>query len=110
MSTNNPPKTESSSSRRIGHNFITQIIDRDLEQQRYTGVVTRFPPNPNGFAHLGHAFASLLNYGIAKDYGGRFVLRFDDTNPHTDKIEFVNSIVEDLAWVGLDWEIGRAHV
>jgi glutaminyl-tRNA synthetase len=103
MSTNDTPKTEISSSRRIGHNFITQIIDRDLEQQRYNGVVTRFPPNPNGFAHLGHAFASLLNYGIAKDYGGRFVLRFDDTNPHTDKPEFVNSIAEDLAWVGLDW-------
>jgi glutaminyl-tRNA synthetase len=103
MSTNTNPKTEISSSRRIGPNFITEIIDRDLEQQRYNGVVTRFPPNPNGFAHLGHAFASLLNFGIAKDYGGRFVLRFDDTNPHTDKPEFVESISKDLAWVGLDW-------
>jgi glutaminyl-tRNA synthetase len=103
MSTETNPKTTTSSSRRIGPNFITEIIDRDLEQQRYTGVVTRFPPNPNGFAHLGHAFASLLNYGIAKDYSGRFVLRFDDTNPHTDKPEFVESISTDLAWLGLDW-------
>jgi glutaminyl-tRNA synthetase len=103
MSTEINPKTPTSSSRRIGPNFITEIIDRDLEQQRYNGVVTRFPPNPNGFAHLGHAFASLLNFGIAKDYNGRFVLRFDDTNPHTDKPEFVESISKDLAWVGLDW-------
>ena len=102
MSTN-PTDNSNSNLRRIGPNFITEIIDRDLEQQRYNGVVTRFPPNPNGFAHLGHAFASLLNYGISKDYNGRFVLRFDDTNPHTDKLEFVNSIAEDLAWSGLDW-------
>ncbi len=103
MSTEINPKTPTSSSRRIGPNFITEIIDRDLEQQRYAVVVTRFPPNPNGFAHLGHAFASLLNFGISKDYGGRFVLRFDDTNPHTDKPEFVESISKDLAWLGLDW-------
>ncbi len=103
MSTEINSKPSTSSSRRIGPNFITEIIDRDLEQQRYNGVVTRFPPNPNGFAHLGHAFASLLNYGIAKDYNGRFVLRFDDTNPHTDKPEFVESISKDLAWLGLDW-------
>jgi glutaminyl-tRNA synthetase len=103
MSTEINPPIKPSSSRRIGPNFITEIIDRDLEQQRYTGVVTRFPPNPNGFAHLGHAFASLLNFGIAKDYFGRFVLRFDDTNPHTDKPEFVESISKDLAWVGLGW-------
>jgi glutaminyl-tRNA synthetase len=103
MSTEINPKNTSSSSRRIGPNFITEIIDRDLEQQRYSGVVTRFPPNPNGFAHLGHAFASLLNFGIAQDYNGRFVLRFDDTNPHTDKPEFVASISKDLGWLGLDW-------
>ncbi len=103
MSTNSTTETKTSRDQSIGDNFITQIIDRDLEQQRYLGVVTRFPPNPNGFAHLGHAFASLLNFGMAKDYGGRFVLRFDDTNPHTDKPEFVKSITEDLAWVGLDW-------
>ncbi len=103
MSTEINPKTPTSSSRRIGLNFITEIIDRDLEQQRYDGVVTRFPPNPNGFAHLGHAFASLLNFGISQDYAGRFVLRFDDTNPHTDKPEFVESIATDLAWLGLNW-------
>ncbi len=103
MSTDTNPKTKISRDQSIGPNFITEIIDRDLEQQRYNGVVTRFPPNPNGFAHLGHAFASLLNYGIAKDYNGRFVLRFDDTNPHTDKPEFVEAITESLAWLGLDW-------
>jgi glutaminyl-tRNA synthetase len=89
--------------RRISPNFITDIIDRDLEQQRYGQVVTRFPPNPNGFAHLGHAFASLLNFGISQDYGGRFVLRMDDTNPKTDQPEYVRAIAESLKWLGLDW-------
>jgi glutaminyl-tRNA synthetase len=89
--------------RRISPNFITEIIDRDLEQRRYVRVGTRFPPNPNGFAHLGHAFASLLNFGIAQDYAGRFVLRMDDTNPHTDKPEYVQAIAESLQWLGLDW-------
>jgi glutaminyl-tRNA synthetase len=91
------------SKRRISPNFITDIIDRDLEQQRYGQVVTRFPPNPNGFAHLGHAFASLLNFGISQDYGGRFVLRMDDTNPKTDQPEYVRAIAESLEWLGLDW-------
>jgi glutaminyl-tRNA synthetase len=89
--------------RRISPNFITEIIDRDLEQQRYGQVVTRFPPNPNGFAHLGHAFASLLNFGISQDYGGRFVLRMDDTNPKTDQPEYVSAIAASLKWLGLDW-------
>ena len=89
--------------RRISPNFITEIIDRDLEQQRYGQVVTRFPPNPNGFAHLGHAFASLLNFGISQDYAGRFVLRMDDTNPKTDQPEYVTAIAESLKWLGLDW-------
>jgi glutaminyl-tRNA synthetase len=89
--------------RRISPNFITEIIDRDLEQRRYAQVVTRFPPNPNGFAHLGHAFASLLNFGISQDYAGRFVLRMDDTNPKTDQPEYVSAIAESLEWLGLDW-------
>jgi glutaminyl-tRNA synthetase len=87
----------------ITPNFITDVIDRDLEQQQYRQIVTRFPPNPNGFAHLGHAFASLLNFGISQDYGGRFVLRMDDTNPKTDQPEYVTAIAESLKWVGLDW-------
>ena len=95
------PKPESKP--RISPNFITDIIDRDLEQQRYGRVVTRFPPNPNGFAHLGHAFASLLNFGISQDYAGRFVLRMDDTNPKTDQPEYVTAIAESLEWLGLDW-------
>jgi glutaminyl-tRNA synthetase len=97
------PESKPEPKRRIGPNFITDIIDRDLEQQRYGRVVTRFPPNPNGFAHLGHAFASLLNFGISQDYAGRFVLRMDDTNPKTDQPEYVTAIAESLAWLGLDW-------
>jgi glutaminyl-tRNA synthetase len=102
------PESNPESKRRISPNFITpnfitNVIDRDLEQQRYGQVVTRFPPNPNGFAHLGHAFASLLNFGISQDYGGRFVLRMDDTNPKTDQPEYVTAIAESLQWLGLDW-------
>ncbi len=99
----NNPESNPEPKRRISPNFITDVIDRDLEQQRYGQVVTRFPPNPNGFAHLGHAFASLLNFGISQDYGGRFVLRMDDTNPKTDQPEYVTAIAESLAWLGLDW-------
>jgi glutaminyl-tRNA synthetase len=109
MSDHTPaPESNPESKRRISPNFITpnfitDVIDRDLEQRRYGQVVTRFPPNPNGFAHLGHAFASLLNFGISQDYGGRFVLRMDDTNPKTDQPEYVTAIAESLEWLGLDW-------
>ena len=103
MSDHLPPRSETSGPKLITPNFITDVIDRDLEQQRYTQIVTRFPPNPNGFAHLGHAFASLLNFGISQDYGGRFVLRMDDTNPKTDRPEYVKAISESLEWLGLDW-------
>ena len=97
------PSLDPTSTRRVTPNFITETIDADLECGRFERVVTRFPPEPNGFAHLGHTFASLLNYGIAQDYGGSFVLRMDDTNPEAEKLEYAEAIVEDLTWLGLEW-------
>ncbi len=85
-------------------NFIEIEIDKDLENGVYDSVMTRFPPEPNGYLHIGHAKSILLNYGLAKEYGGKFNLRFDDTNPTKERSEFVDSIKEDVAWLGADWE------
>lgn len=87
-----------------GKNFIEQIIDKDIEEGRTAKVVTRFPPEPNGYLHIGHAKSILLNYGLAKEYGGQFNLRFDDTNPTKEKTEFVESIIADVKWLGADFE------
>ena len=85
-------------------NFIEQIIDKDLAEGVYETVHTRFPPEPNGYLHIGHAKSILLNYGLAKEYGGKFNMRFDDTNPTKEKVEFVESIKKDINWLGADWE------
>ena len=85
-------------------NFIEQIIDQDLEEGRVDHVMTRFPPEPNGYLHIGHAKSILLNYGLAQEYHGLFNLRFDDTNPTKEKSEFVESIENDVRWLGADFE------
>ena len=85
-------------------NFIEQAIDKDLAEGVYDHVHTRFPPEPNGYLHIGHAKSILTNYGIAQEYGGKFNMRFDDTNPTKEKPEFVEAIKEDVKWLGADWE------
>ncbi len=88
----------------ISRNFIEQAIDKDLAEGVYDTVHTRFPPEPNGYLHIGHAKSILVNYGLAQEYGGKFNMRFDDTNPTKEDIEFVESIKEDVQWLGADYE------
>ena len=88
----------------VSKNFIEQEIDKDLAEGVYDNVHTRFPPEPNGYLHIGHAKSILLNYGLAQKYGGTFNLRFDDTNPTKEKVEFVESIKADVKWLGADFE------
>ena len=88
----------------VSKNFIELEIDKDLAEGVYNHVQTRFPPEPNGYLHIGHAKSILLNYGLAQKYGGKFNLRFDDTNPTKEKTEFVESIIADVKWLGADFE------
>jgi len=93
----------SSKPRLVAPNFITEIIDEDLKAGRYKKIVTRFPPEPNGYAHLGHAIASYIDFGIAHDYGGTCRLRMDDTNPEAEKAEYAEALIADMRWLGWDW-------
>ena len=95
---------DNNSEETVSKNFIEQIIDKDLAEGSYDKIVTRFPPEPNGYLHIGHAKSIILNSGIAKEYNGIFNLRFDDTNPTKEKTEFVDSILEDVKWLGADFD------
>src|SRR3954466_12686023 len=91
-------------------NFIREIILEDLKTDKYQGrVETRFPPEPNGYLHLGHAKSICVNFGIARDYNGVCHLRFDDTNPEKESIEYVNSIVDVIDWLGFSWQKNSVH-
>ena len=101
----NPPNAEPPASPAAPSNFIRDIIDEDLKTDKYGGRVhTRFPPEPNGYLHIGHAKSICLNFGLAEEYGGKCNLRFDDTNPTKEEMEYVDSIMEDVRWLGFDWE------
>src|SRR4051812_4599148 len=84
-------------------NFIEEIIETDLQNGKYSTILTRFPPEPNGYLHIGHAKSICLNFGLALEYGGKTNLRFDDTNPITEETEYVESIKEDIQWLGFTW-------
>ena len=99
-----PENMNEMNNEKVSRNFIQNIIDKDLAEGKYDKIVTRFPPEPNGYLHIGHAKSILLNAGLAKEYGGDFHLRFDDTNPMKEKSEFVESIMEDVKWVCGDLE------
>src|SRR5436190_1653349 len=86
-----------------GRDFIRDIIAADLAAKRHTNVVTRFPPEPNGYLHIGHAKSICLNFGVAKEFGGRCHLRFDDTNPAKEEQEYIDAIERDVRWLGFDW-------
>ncbi|HSH53099.1 MAG TPA: glutamate--tRNA ligase family protein, partial [Bacteroidales bacterium] len=86
-------------------NFIESIVEEDLKNNKNNGVVcTRFPPEPNGYLHIGHAKSICLNFGLAQKYNGKTNLRFDDTNPEKEEVEYVDSIKEDVRWLGFEWE------
>src|SRR3984885_969561 len=84
-------------------NFLEEIIEEDLKAGKYTSILTRFPPEPNGYLHIGHAKSICLNFGLAKKYNGVTNLRFDDTNPITEDTEYVDSIKQDIQWLGFAW-------
>ena len=85
-------------------NFLEEIIEDDLKSGRVKSVMTRFPPEPNGYLHLGHAKSICINFGLAQKYGGKTNLRFDDTNPTKEDTEYVDSIKEDIQWLGFQWD------
>ncbi len=92
------------STRLISENFLTAIVNRDLKEGKVKRIVTRFPPEPNGYPHIGHAFASYINFGLAQDFGGLTRLRMDDTNPETERLEYVEGFIRDMTWLGWQWD------
>lgn len=97
------PAPDGKPARLVAENFLTDIIDRDVAKGTYPKIVTRFPPEPNGYAHIGHAIASYINFGLAQDYGGFTRLRLDDTNPLTERLEYAEGIIRDVRWLGWEW-------
>ena len=95
-------KNETGEARNL--NFLEEIIESDLASGKCESIMTRFPPEPNGYLHIGHAKSICLNFGLAKKYGGKTNLRFDDTNPVKEDTEYVDSIKEDIKWLGFEWE------
>ena len=93
----------------VTENFITHIIDEDLASKKHSEVVTRFPPEPNGYLHIGHAKSICLNFGVAADYQGTCHLRFDDTNPEKESKEYAMAIQQDIKWLGFDWHGNKFH-
>ncbi len=108
MTTQNPPRQNESVSPHAT-NFIRNIIDEDLASGKHQTVVTRFPPEPNGYLHIGHAKSICLNFGLALDYQGRCHLRYDDTNPEKEELEYIRSIERDVKWLGFDWGEHKYH-
>ncbi|HSM97995.1 MAG TPA: glutamate--tRNA ligase family protein, partial [Gallionella sp.] len=94
----------SSTPQTAASNFIRTIIDADLASGKHRNIVTRFPPEPNGYLHVGHAKSICLNFGLAQDYGGKCNLRFDDTNPEKESVEYAQSIQDDVRWLGFQWD------
>src|SRR5450432_2295649 len=95
--------TGETQAREAGRDFIRDIIQADLDSGRVKSVVTRFPPEPNGYLHIGHAKSICLNFGVAEEFGGRCNLRFDDTNPAKEEQEYIDAIKRDVRWLGFDW-------
>ena len=94
---------QSAAEETVQKNFLEEIIENDLASGRVESVMTRFPPEPNGYLHIGHAKSICLNFGLAQKYGGKTNLRFDDTNPVKEDTEYVDSIKEDIKWLGFNW-------
>ena len=101
--------TAEASTREAGQDFIRDIIRADLAAGRHTRVVTRFPPEPNGYLHIGHAKSICLNFGVAQEFGGHCSLRFDDTNPTKEEQEYIDAIEADVRWLGFDWGAHLHH-
>src|SRR5439155_26697626 len=104
-----PSKNDDAANAPAASNFLRQIIERDLAEGRITKVRTRFPPEPNGYLHVGHAKSITVNFGLARDYGGVCHMRFDDTNPEKEEQEYVDGILDAVKWLGWSWELASEN-